>query len=132
MPTRILGIESSCDETAAAVVADGRDILSSVVASQMDLHRKYGGVGPEHVACEHARRVGLLRGSESGCGVYFEAVGRGCGLCFEPAGKKCGLYFYAERLQRSADPAYRGQSGLTRLPISPSRRQAGRCGRRSL
>src|SRR5258708_12836586 len=47
MSVRILGIESSCDETAAAVVADGRDILSSVVASQIDVHRKYGGVGPE-------------------------------------------------------------------------------------
>jgi N6-L-threonylcarbamoyladenine synthase len=43
MSIRILGIESSCDETAAAVVADGREILSSVVASQIDIHRKYGG-----------------------------------------------------------------------------------------
>ena len=40
MSTRILGIESSCDKTAAAIVADGREILSSVVASQMDIHRK--------------------------------------------------------------------------------------------
>ena len=46
MPTRILGIESSCDETAAAVVDDGREILSGVVASQIDIHRKYGGVVP--------------------------------------------------------------------------------------
>ena len=44
---KILGIESSCDETAAAVVADGRTILSSVVASQVDVHRPYGGVVPE-------------------------------------------------------------------------------------
>ena len=43
----ILGIESSCDETAAAVVADGRRILSSVVASQFDTHGKYGGVVPQ-------------------------------------------------------------------------------------
>ncbi|REJ32267.1 MAG: tRNA (adenosine(37)-N6)-threonylcarbamoyltransferase complex transferase subunit TsaD, partial [Bacillota bacterium] len=42
-----LGLESSCDETAAAVVADGRRVLSSVVASQRDLHRRYGGVVPE-------------------------------------------------------------------------------------
>jgi len=47
---RILGIESSCDETAAAVVVDGRTILSSVVASQIDIHRKYGGVVPELAA----------------------------------------------------------------------------------
>jgi N6-L-threonylcarbamoyladenine synthase len=47
---KILGIESSCDETAAAVVVDGRDILSSVIHSQIDIHRIYGGVVPE-IAC---------------------------------------------------------------------------------
>ena len=57
MTTRILGIESSCDETAAAVVADGREILSSVVASQMDIHRKYGGVVPELASREHLRSI---------------------------------------------------------------------------
>jgi len=54
---RILGIESSCDETAAAVVVDGREILSSVVASQIDIHRKYGGVVPELASREHLRRI---------------------------------------------------------------------------
>lgn len=57
MSTRILGIESSCDETAAAVVADGRDILSSVVASQIEVHRKYGGVVPELASREHLRQI---------------------------------------------------------------------------
>ncbi len=57
MPTRILGIESSCDETAAAVVVDGREILSSVVASQIDIHRKYGGVVPELASREHLRQI---------------------------------------------------------------------------
>jgi len=46
----ILGVESSCDETAAAVVRDGRDVLSNAVASQQDLHARFGGVVPE-VAC---------------------------------------------------------------------------------
>jgi N6-L-threonylcarbamoyladenine synthase len=46
----VLGLESSCDETAAAVVRDGREVLSSVVASQIDIHRLYGGVVPE-IAC---------------------------------------------------------------------------------
>jgi N6-L-threonylcarbamoyladenine synthase len=55
--TRILGIESSCDETAAAVVRDGREILSSVVASQIDIHRKYGGVVPELASREHLRQI---------------------------------------------------------------------------
>ena len=57
MPTRILGIESSCDETAAAVVVDGREILSSVVSSQLDIHRKYGGVVPELASREHLRQI---------------------------------------------------------------------------
>jgi N6-L-threonylcarbamoyladenine synthase len=57
MSIRILGIESSCDETAAAIVVDGREILSSVVASQNDIHRKYGGVVPELASREHLRQI---------------------------------------------------------------------------
>jgi len=49
----ILGIETSCDETAAAVVRDGHELLSNVVASSMDLHAKYGGVVPEIAARSH-------------------------------------------------------------------------------
>jgi N6-L-threonylcarbamoyladenine synthase len=55
--TRILGIESSCDETAAAVVADGVEVLSNVVASQIDIHKKYGGVVPELASREHLRQI---------------------------------------------------------------------------
>lgn len=54
---RILGIESSCDETAAAVVENGARILSSVVASQLDTHGKYGGVVPELASREHLRAI---------------------------------------------------------------------------
>src|SRR5581483_3858328 len=54
---RILGIESSCDETAAAVVEDGVAVLSSVVASQLDTHGKYGGVVPELASREHLRAI---------------------------------------------------------------------------
>ena len=43
---RILGIESSCDETAASIVENGRRVLSNVVASQIEIHKKYGGVFP--------------------------------------------------------------------------------------
>ncbi|MBV8709369.1 MAG: tRNA (adenosine(37)-N6)-threonylcarbamoyltransferase complex transferase subunit TsaD, partial [Acidobacteriaceae bacterium] len=53
----ILGIESSCDETAAAVVEDGRRVRSSVVASQLDVHAKYGGVVPELASREHLRAI---------------------------------------------------------------------------
>jgi N6-L-threonylcarbamoyladenine synthase len=51
--TLILGIETTCDETAAAVVADGRNVRSSIVASQVDLHRKFGGVVPEIASRAH-------------------------------------------------------------------------------
>ena len=51
--TLVLGIETSCDETAAAVVENGRRILSNVVASQIDLHKQYGGVFPEIASRQH-------------------------------------------------------------------------------
>ena len=53
----ILGIESSCDDTAAAVVADGREILSSAASSQTELHEKYGGVVPEIASRRHAETI---------------------------------------------------------------------------
>jgi N6-L-threonylcarbamoyladenine synthase len=75
MSTRILGIESSCDETAAAVVADGREILSSVVASQIDVHRKYGGVVPELASREHLRQiVPVVREALAQAGLKLEDV----------------------------------------------------------
>jgi len=54
---RILGVESSCDETAAAIVEDGRSIRASIVASQFDLHRRYGGVVPEIASRAHLERI---------------------------------------------------------------------------
>ncbi len=51
--TTVLGIETSCDETAAAVVDDGRDVRSSIVSSQVDLHARYGGVVPEIAGRAH-------------------------------------------------------------------------------
>ena len=54
---QILGIETSCDETAAAVVADGRHVRSSVVSSQVDLHARYGGVVPEIASRAHVEIV---------------------------------------------------------------------------
>jgi N6-L-threonylcarbamoyladenine synthase len=82
----ILGIESSCDETAAAIVAGGRRILSSVVASQIDIHRKYGGVVPELASREHLRQiVPVVREAAGQAGVELRdldaiAVTRGPGL----------------------------------------------------
>ncbi|MBP5300010.1 MAG: tRNA (adenosine(37)-N6)-threonylcarbamoyltransferase complex transferase subunit TsaD [Victivallales bacterium] len=53
----VLGIESSCDETAAAVVKDGHEVLSSVISSQIKLHAAYGGVIPELAAREHLKNI---------------------------------------------------------------------------
>ena len=53
----VLGIESSCDETAAAVVRDGREMLSSVISSQIEKHRPFGGVVPELASREHLAKI---------------------------------------------------------------------------
>lgn len=55
--TYILGIESSCDETAAAVVKDGRTVLSNVIYSQIDIHTLYGGVVPEIASRKHIEKI---------------------------------------------------------------------------
>jgi len=57
MIVKILGIETSCDETAAAVVEDGKKLLSNIVASSMDLHAQYGGVIPEIAARSHIEAI---------------------------------------------------------------------------
>ena len=53
----ILAVESSCDETAAAVVKNGREILSNVIASQIPLHTMYGGVVPELASRKHMEKI---------------------------------------------------------------------------
>ena len=60
--TYILGVESSCDETSCAVVADGREVLSNVVASQIDLHARFGGVVPEIASRAHVEAVNTVIG----------------------------------------------------------------------
>ncbi|MFL6463509.1 MAG: tRNA (adenosine(37)-N6)-threonylcarbamoyltransferase complex transferase subunit TsaD [Bryobacteraceae bacterium] len=73
--TIILGIESSCDETAAAVVENGRRVRSSMVASQLDIHAKYGGVVPELASREHLRAiVPVVRQALEQAGVDLDGV----------------------------------------------------------
>jgi N6-L-threonylcarbamoyladenine synthase len=57
MYSLILGIESSCDETAAAVIKDGKTVLSNIVASQIDIHKEYGGVVPELASRKHVETI---------------------------------------------------------------------------
>ncbi|MBQ2161407.1 MAG: tRNA (adenosine(37)-N6)-threonylcarbamoyltransferase complex transferase subunit TsaD, partial [Firmicutes bacterium] len=56
----ILALESSCDETACALVRNGREILSSKVASQIDVHTKYGGVVPEVASRIHIENISII------------------------------------------------------------------------
>lgn len=82
----ILGIESSCDETAAALVADGHRVVSNVIASQFDLHAEYGGVVPELASRAHAERIlpvvraALRQGGVDLAAVDAVAVGHRPGL----------------------------------------------------
>src|SRR5229473_459047 len=71
----VLGIESTCDETAAAVVADGWDVRSNIVATQIDLHAKYRGVVPEIASRAHIENIlPVLRESLPSAGVTLEQL----------------------------------------------------------
>ncbi len=82
----VLGIETSCDETAAAVVKDGREILSNVVYSQIEIHKEYGGVVPELASRKHIEKISVVIDEAMvGSGVSFSelqgiGVTRGPGL----------------------------------------------------
>ncbi|MFV0317362.1 MAG: tRNA (adenosine(37)-N6)-threonylcarbamoyltransferase complex transferase subunit TsaD [Microthrixaceae bacterium] len=82
----VLGIETSCDETAAAVVRDGTEVLSSVVSSQVDLHARYGGVVPEVASRAHTELLvpvtaqALVEAGVSGSDVAAVAATTGPGL----------------------------------------------------
>lgn len=56
----VLGIESSCDETAAAIVKNGREVLSNVIHSQIDIHEKFGGVVPEIASRKHIEAISYV------------------------------------------------------------------------
>ena len=110
---RILGIETSCDETAASVVTDGRVVDSSIVSSQIDLHIPYGGVVPEIAGRAHVQRINqVIRealtaagSNERGDGIDAVACtigpgligalligcefGQGPGVCLERAVHRC-------------------------------------------
>lgn len=71
----ILGIESSCDETAAAVVCDGREILSSVISSQIEIHKNWGGVVPEIASSEHLRQIDpIVKRAVADAGVSLKEI----------------------------------------------------------
>jgi len=63
----ILSIESSCDETAAAVVENGRNVLSNVISSQIEIHKQFGGVVPEVASRKHIENIKYKR-------CYFRSI----------------------------------------------------------
>ena len=80
----ILGIETSCDETAAAVVRDGREVLSNVVYTQIPLHQPYGGVVPEIASRAHVEKISQVVG-EAMKGQCVDAVAVTYGPGLSPA-----------------------------------------------
>ena len=72
----ILGIDTSCDDTAAAVVADGKKILSNIVASQVDLHQEFGGIVPELASRKHVESINyIIDQAMTDAGISFEDIG---------------------------------------------------------
>lgn len=86
--TVTLAIESSCDETAAAVLLDGREVLSNIISSQIDIHKLYGGVVPEIASaappdqCQHGSRsgAGCCKGHDWTKWILFLVLPTGRGL----------------------------------------------------
>ena len=72
---RLLAVESSCDETAAAVVLNGREVLSNVIASQIALHTQFGGVVPEIASRKHIEQINqVITGALKEAGMTLEAI----------------------------------------------------------
>ena len=111
---RILAIESSCDETAAAVIDDGRVVRSSVVASQVNLHAQYGGIVPEVASRQHLVAIGpVVREALASAGCTLDeiemvAATRGPGL----AGSLLVGYNFAKALAFGRDLPFLGVNHL--------------------
>ena len=104
---KILAFESSCDETAVAVVEDGRTVLSDAIASQADLHALYGGVVPEIASRKHVEAIaGLAEKALSDAGVEILV----CGTCLNfygltdqlKVGTVSNMYDIVTRMQKAA------------------------------
>ena len=95
---KILAIETSCDETACAIIENGRALLASTVASQMDIHARYGGVFPEVASRQHVLSI---------IPVVEETVDVRDGLCgqvFEERQASDDLQAIVERTDRRVEP----------------------------
>lgn len=118
---RVLGIETSCDETAAAVVEDGRRLLSNVVASSVDLHAAYGGVVPEIAARSHVEVIIPVIHQA----LWEAKYGQGAGSSKaqgEDEQRTEPYMKYGEGVAETSTPRFAenasGESGLARLEVS--------------
>src|SRR6266496_1004426 len=132
----VLGIESSCDETAAALVEDGRAVHSNVVASQIETHRRFGGVVPELASREHLRNIGYVvwRAFREAGKQYSEidgiAVTQGPGLI---GSLLVGLNFakaMAYSLKKPLVPVNHIEGHIFSAVIKPRRRPGGKIPRK--
>ncbi|HAH87134.1 MAG TPA: tRNA (adenosine(37)-N6)-threonylcarbamoyltransferase complex transferase subunit TsaD [Armatimonadetes bacterium] len=72
----VLGIETSCDDTSAAIVRNGHEVLSSIVSSQIDLHAKFGGIVPEIASRKHVELINpVIREALNSAGITFQNIG---------------------------------------------------------
>ena len=100
----ILAFESSCDETAVAVVRDGRTVLSDAILSQVDVHALYGGVVPEIASRKHVEAIAALTDralAEAGAGAdpTGDAGGSSCCPASCPAKSRCPRLLDSRRLR---------------------------------
>ena len=118
----ILGIESSCDETAASVVKNGRVVLSNVISSQIDLHTLYGGVVPEIASRKHIERINqVIQEALDTAGMTLDdldAIGvtYGPGLVAAAGGRPSyrGTYFRQLYRESGSGAALRVSGGIRR------------------
>lgn len=115
---KILAIESSCDETAAAVVVNGRDVRSNVISSQIALHTLYGGVVPEIASRKHIEKINQVIGQAlSDAGMTLDDMDADrChlrpGACWSTAWsewQEAKAISYAKKLPLVGAESYRGQ-----------------------
>ena len=124
----VLGIESSCDECSVAVVADGKKILSNVVATQIPLHQPYMGVVPEIASRTHVEWIkGVVHNSLETAGCTLKDID-GIAVTAKPglAGSLLVGLSYAKALSYAADPMWRFWYQED-TPLSPSWRTTTRC-----
>ena len=123
---KILAIESSCDETAAAVVEDGRRVLSSVVASQVEEHKIYGGVVPEIASRRHTEAIsGVVQQALDDAGLSLGGIDAiavtAAQMCIRDRAGAPGIFAPARYPARKRKNTGRGTPGRNGSPTTHAR-----------